>query len=54
LDLHFDPQFLPQFAVEAFLEGLVWFPFAAGKLPEPAEVPARGPLGEQEQSVTED
>ncbi len=44
----------PQFARQACLEGLVGLAFAAGELPQPAQMGLGGPLGDQQLAVAED
>jgi hypothetical protein len=53
-DFDFDPQFFVEFALQAILEGLAGVAFAAGELPEAAEVVAMASLREEELSVAED
>jgi hypothetical protein len=51
---HFDAQFLMQFAGQASFERLVGLPFAAGELPEPAQVNIGMALGDEEFPLAED
>src|SRR5438034_9626335 len=48
LDLNFDAQFFFEFTAQTCLETLAGLPFAAGKLPQPAEMAFCGPLGNKQ------
>ena len=52
-DRHFDPQFLPEFALQAVLEAFFGLAFAPGKLPKIAQMVLRTPLRDQNLPVTE-
>jgi len=52
-DVHFDAQFLTQFADEACLESLVRFSFASRELPESAQVHIIEAAGDQQFAIAE-
>ncbi len=51
--LHFNAQFLLEFALERLLEGFAGFEFAARKFPQPAQVRLRVALGNEEFALVE-
>jgi hypothetical protein len=52
-DVHFDAQFLAQFADEACLESFVRFSFASRELPESAQVHIIEAAGDQQFAIAE-
>ena len=51
---HLDAQLLAQFARQAGFKGLVRLAFAAGELPQPAQVRVGMALGDEQFAVAED
>ena len=53
-DLDFDPQFLPQLTPQTLLEGFPRLALASREFPQPCQVPAFRPPGNQELPLAED
>src|SRR6266498_1245551 len=45
--LHFDAEFLLEFAAQALFKRLLWLTFASRKLPQPGQMASRGTLGDE-------